>query len=54
MLAHRQISAGTAAAAGSTMMGSLASVPSEWRKISPGDAGFTSDLEPRLDKLGRS
>jgi len=51
MLAHRQIGAGTAAAAGSTMMGSLASVPSEWRKISPGEAGFTSDLEPRLDKL---
>jgi CubicO group peptidase (beta-lactamase class C family) len=33
-------------------MGSLrAAAPFEWRKAPPSEAGFTADLEPRLDKL---
>jgi CubicO group peptidase (beta-lactamase class C family) len=33
------------------MISPLAAAPFEWRKTSPADAGFTSDLEPRLDRL---
>ena len=51
MLARRQIVMGAAAAIGSAMVGPLAAAPFEWRKISPADAGFDSDIEARLDKL---
>jgi hypothetical protein len=51
MLARRQIVMGAAAAVGSAMIRPLAAAPFEWRKISPSDAGFASDLEARLDKL---
>ena len=33
------------------MIRPLAAAPFEWRKTSPADAGFASDLEARLDKL---
>jgi CubicO group peptidase (beta-lactamase class C family) len=33
------------------MMSRPAAAPFEWRKKSPADAGFTPDLEPRLDRL---
>jgi hypothetical protein len=33
------------------MISPLAAAPFEWRKISPSDAGFASDLDARLDKL---
>jgi hypothetical protein len=52
MLVRRQIVMGAAAVAvGSAMIRPLAAAPFEWRKTLPSDAGFTSDLEPRLDKL---
>ncbi len=51
MLARRQIVMGAAAAVGSAVISSLAAAPFEWLKTLPSDAGFTSDLEARLDKL---
>jgi CubicO group peptidase (beta-lactamase class C family) len=51
MLARRQIVMGAAATVGSAMIRPLAAAPFEWRKTSPSDAGFVSDLEARLDKL---
>jgi CubicO group peptidase (beta-lactamase class C family) len=51
MLGRRQIVVGAAATIGSAMIGPLAAAPFEWRKISPSDAGFASDIEARLDKL---
>jgi CubicO group peptidase (beta-lactamase class C family) len=33
------------------MISPRTAAPLEWRKISPADAGFTPDLEPRLDRL---
>src|SRR5258705_8485219 len=51
MLARRQIVMGAAAAVGSAMIRPLAAAPFGWRKISPSDAGFASDLEARLDKV---
>jgi hypothetical protein len=51
MLARRQIVMRAAAAVGSAMIRPLAAAPFEWRKTLPSDAGFTPDLEPRLDKL---
>src|SRR6266851_7307856 len=51
MLARRQIVMGVAAAVGSAVISSLAAAPFEWLKTLPSDAGFTSDLEARLDKL---
>jgi len=51
MPTRRQIVAGTAAAVGSAMISPLAAAPFEWRKISPTEAGFGSDMEARLDKL---
>ena len=33
------------------MVRPLAATPFEWRRVSTSDAGFTADLEPRLDKL---
>jgi hypothetical protein len=50
MLARRQIVMGAAAAVGSAMIRRLAAAPFEWRKTLPSDAGFTSDIEARLDK----
>jgi CubicO group peptidase (beta-lactamase class C family) len=46
-----QIVMGAAAVIGSAMASPLAAAPFEWRKTSPSDAGFVSDLEARLDKL---
>src|SRR5450755_4092196 len=51
MLARRLIVTGAAATVGSAMTSPLAAAPFEWRKISPTDAGFVSDLESRLDRL---
>jgi CubicO group peptidase (beta-lactamase class C family) len=51
MLTRRQVVAGAAAAIGSIMGPLRAAAPFEWRTVSPSEAGFTSDLEPRLDKL---
>ena len=50
MIGRRQFMSGSAAviAAGSTRPLAAAS---DWRKISPADAGFAPDLEARLDKL---
>jgi hypothetical protein len=43
MLGRRQIVMDAAAS-----VGPLAAAPFEWRKTSPTDAGFASDLEARL------
>lgn len=51
MLARRQMLMGAAAIIGSATISPLAAAPFEWRKTSSSDAGFTSDLEARLDKL---
>src|SRR6266699_4638526 len=52
MLTRRQMIAGAAAAVGSGFSHPLNAAGSvEWRKISPSDAGFASDLEGRLDHL---
>jgi len=51
MLTRRQVIAGVAAMTGNAVMSPLSAAPFEWRKTSPADAGFTPDLEPRLDKL---
>jgi hypothetical protein len=51
MLARRQIVMAAAATVGSVMIRPLAAAPFEWRKTLLSDAGFTSDLAPRLDKL---
>jgi CubicO group peptidase (beta-lactamase class C family) len=51
MLARRQIVVGAAAAVGSAMIRPLAAAPFEWLKTLPSKAGFTSDIEARLDQL---
>jgi CubicO group peptidase (beta-lactamase class C family) len=51
MCTRRQIVLGAAAAFGSALTRPLSAAPSGWRRISPADAGFASDLEARLDKL---
>jgi CubicO group peptidase (beta-lactamase class C family) len=51
MLTRRQVVAGAAAAIGSIMGPSRVAAPFEWRTVSPSEAGFTSELAPRLDKL---
>jgi CubicO group peptidase (beta-lactamase class C family) len=51
MLGRRQMVMGAAASIGSAMISPLAAAPFEWRKISSSGAGFSSDLEARLDKL---
>jgi CubicO group peptidase (beta-lactamase class C family) len=51
MRTRRQIVLGAAAVFGSALTRPLAAAPSGWRRISPADAGFASDLEARLDKL---
>jgi hypothetical protein len=51
MLARRQIVMGAAAAVGSAMIHPLTAAPFEWRKISPSDAGFASDLGARPEKF---
>jgi hypothetical protein len=51
MLARRQIVMGAAAAVDSAMIRPLAAAPFEWLTALPTDAGFTSDLKARLDKL---
>jgi CubicO group peptidase (beta-lactamase class C family) len=51
MLGRRQLVMGAAATVGSAMVRAVAAAPFEWRKISPADAGFASDLEARLDTL---
>jgi CubicO group peptidase (beta-lactamase class C family) len=51
MLTRRQMIAGAAAMTGNAMIAPLAAAPFEWRPTSPSDAGFTPDLESRLDKL---
>jgi len=50
MLTRRQMIAGAGAMTGNAMIPPLAAA-FEWRQTSPSDAGFTPDLEPRLDKL---
>ena len=51
MLTRRQIVVG-AAAAGAVLGGPLpAATAFEWRKTSPADAGFASDIEARLEQL---
>jgi CubicO group peptidase (beta-lactamase class C family) len=51
MLGRRQIVIGAAATVGSAMTSPLAAAPFEWRRTTPAEAGFVSDLESRLDKL---
>jgi len=51
MIGRRQFVAGSAAAIAAGATCPLAAAPSEWRKISPADAGFAPDLDARLDKL---
>ncbi len=52
MRTRRQIVLGAAAAAASAMIRPIAAAASsDWRRISPSDAGFASDLEARLDNL---
>jgi hypothetical protein len=48
MLGRRQIVMDAAASVGSAMFSPLAAAPFEWRKTSPTDAGFASDLAARL------
>ena len=52
MRTRRQIVLGAAAAVASAMIRPIAvAASSDWRRISPSDAGFASDLEARLDNL---
>ena len=51
MLARRQIVMGAAVAVGRAMIRPLAAAPFEWLTALPSDAGFTADLEARLDRL---
>jgi CubicO group peptidase (beta-lactamase class C family) len=51
MLTRRQVVAGAAVVTGNVMIRPLAAAQFQWQKISPSDAGFSSDLEARLDKL---
>jgi CubicO group peptidase (beta-lactamase class C family) len=50
MIGRRQFMSGSAAVIAAGLTRPLAAA-SDWRKISPADAGFAPDLEARLDKL---